>query len=127
MIIRRNQQLTKDQAIDPDLVDCAGWIEHGKPSEAPDGYNCFDYIKGNRYLGRDEYGIEPIFDVIETSELAAALGYLSLYRNGSGEWCGVGAADPSDRSRDGDEEGFLVAIDSDELLKIARELDTKQE
>ena len=44
---------------DSDRVVLTGWTT--PDGHAPDGYSVCDYFADGKYLGPDQYGIEPIF------------------------------------------------------------------
>ncbi len=55
-------KLTKDTKYDLATLHCTGWTE--SDGTGHDGYNFTDYFRdGGVYLGPDEHGIEPLFDL----------------------------------------------------------------
>ena len=44
---------------DPDYLRCVGWTDGD--GTGIEGYSHANYFDGDRYLGPDEHGIEPVF------------------------------------------------------------------
>ena len=53
--------LTVGQTYDLDTLSFAGWTDGDGTGTG--GYSCWDYFREGKYLGADEHGIEPLFDI----------------------------------------------------------------
>jgi len=68
-------KLTTGQVYNIDTIEFRGWVDSTGESVDPQGYSCWAYFSDTgKYLGPDDHGIEPVFDIpVRHAPFVAAL------------------------------------------------------